>query len=184
MADIAVSAGEHPAQRREHLPRQQPHQPLRHHAPPSSLGPHPGATPISRVNSAGAGARPDDGHAHDHDHDHAHAAQTHARLQAKPSYLQQRATGTQGEHVFNAHDSAAAPAARPASQQAADQQQPGPPAPQQHKAGSSSSSSRRMVGPYQLAKTIGAGSMGKVKVALDTRTNKRVSPFVSELCQR
>ncbi|KAI7823482.1 hypothetical protein BX661DRAFT_186704, partial [Kickxella alabastrina] len=38
-----------------------------------------------------------------------------------------------------------------------------------------SSGTRRMVGPYQLAKTIGAGSMGKVKVALDTRTNKRVS---------
>ncbi|KAJ2575960.1 hypothetical protein EV177_010966, partial [Coemansia sp. RSA 1804] len=37
----------------------------------------------------------------------------------------------------------------------------------------STTNSRRMVGPYQLAKTIGAGSMGKVKVALDTRTNKR-----------
>ncbi|KAJ1922175.1 Serine/threonine-protein kinase [Mycoemilia scoparia] len=34
---------------------------------------------------------------------------------------------------------------------------------------------RRMVGSYQLAKTIGAGSMGKVKLALDTRSNERVA---------
>ncbi|KAJ2289277.1 Serine/threonine-protein kinase, partial [Coemansia sp. RSA 2706] len=44
-------------------------------------------------------------------------------------------------------------------------------------------SSRRMVGPYQLAKTIGAGSMGKVKVALDTRTNKRVAAKIIPLQQ-
>ncbi|ORX64304.1 Pkinase-domain-containing protein, partial [Linderina pennispora] len=36
-----------------------------------------------------------------------------------------------------------------------------------------------MVGPYQLAKTIGAGSMGKVKVALDIRTNKRPASHAS-----
>ncbi|KAJ2556163.1 Serine/threonine-protein kinase [Coemansia sp. RSA 1933] len=40
-----------------------------------------------------------------------------------------------------------------------------------------------MVGPYQLAKTIGAGSMGKVKVALDTRTNKRVAAKIIPLQQ-
>ncbi|KAJ2744902.1 Serine/threonine-protein kinase [Coemansia sp. BCRC 34301] len=186
MADTAISAGELPVQRREHLPRQQPHQPLRHHATAansesrpetrgrdlaqhSSMGPHPGAPPTSR---------PDD------DHDRSQVASTHTRLQPKPSYLQQRATGTHGEHVFNAHDPAAAPTARPAIQAADHQQQLGPPTAQQHKvSNSSSSASRRMVGPYQLAKTIGAGSMGKVKVALDTRTNKRVAAKIIPLQQ-
>ncbi|KAJ2874633.1 Serine/threonine-protein kinase [Coemansia aciculifera] len=201
MADTAISTGELPTQRREHLPRQQPHQPLRHHVltasaadsetrsgirPMSlggesrgrdhvqypSMGPHPGATPISRVNSIGAGARMDDGH-------------DHTRLQAKASYLQQRATGTLGEHVFNAHDPATAPTTRlapPATDQQ-QQQEVGPPAAQQPHKASSSGSSRRMVGPYQLAKTIGAGSMGKVKVALDTRTNKRVAAKIIPLQQ-
>ncbi|KAJ1998412.1 Serine/threonine-protein kinase, partial [Coemansia thaxteri] len=207
MADIAVTAGELPAQRRDHLPRQQPHQPLRHnapapsvdsasatdretrsgvrpmslsdgrdHVPHSSMGPHPGTPPVSRVHSTGPTARPDDVH------DRTHA---HARLQAKASYLQQRATGTLGENVFNAHD-LAAPGA-PADYQQQPQPQPGPapaaPAVQPHKPSSSSGSSRRMVGPYQLAKTIGAGSMGKVKVALDTRTNKRVAAKIIPLQQ-
>ncbi|KAJ2734248.1 Serine/threonine-protein kinase [Coemansia sp. BCRC 34962] len=146
----------------------------------SSMGPHPGANPISRVNSIGAGTRPDDGL------DHTQPS-AHSRLQAKPSYLQQRATGTLGEHVFNAHDPAApasASAARPAAlttdQHQQMQEEAKPLATQPHKA---SSSSRRMVGPYQLAKTIGAGSMGKVKVALDTRTNKRVAAKIIPLQQ-
>ncbi|KAJ1674188.1 Serine/threonine-protein kinase, partial [Spiromyces aspiralis] len=60
------------------------------------------------------------------------------------------------------------------------QQQPQPPPPpqspqQQHGA---SHRPRRMVGSYQLAKTIGAGSMGKVKLALDIRSNERVAAKV------
>ncbi|KAI8320878.1 Pkinase-domain-containing protein [Martensiomyces pterosporus] len=266
MADTAVSTGELPAQHREHLPRQQPQQPLRrnsagthsgassnNHAsgqqryaerqapnPPMSdnvqrshlrplsltanreqgggsgpfpsMGPHPGSAPLARVNSTGGSMRPSA--AYDRH------LQPHPRLQtAKPSYLQQRATGTPNEQVFNAHETmaGAGSAAYPKQNQAAAansggvsaaqgapmpmtaplsssgtphrevhrassneyHHQPGvaAPPPQPHR------SSRRMVGPYQLAKTIGAGSMGKVKVALDTRTNMRVAAKIIPLQQ-
>ncbi|KAI9471149.1 kinase-like domain-containing protein, partial [Coemansia mojavensis] len=154
------------------------------------MGPHPGAAALARANSAGGQAgnsRSYSGH-----------PQAHVRNQATTaSYLRQRASGTVNEHVFNAHDASAAAGAtaaaakhvappstagREAQYNTNAQHQPaGLSAGQAYHSGttttatnnSSSSSSRRMVGPYQLAKTIGAGSMGKVKVALDTRTNKR-----------
>ncbi|KAJ1952386.1 hypothetical protein EC988_003586, partial [Linderina pennispora] len=138
----------------------------------SSMGPHPGAGHLARVNSTGSGVR------------------TGTAYDRQQSYLQQRASGTPDERVFNANGqqaaaakvAAAAAAAKVAAAAAAgivphrevhyaNEYPAAPAAPQPvHR---SSGSSRRMVGPYQLAKTIGAGSMGKVKVALDIRTNKR-----------
>ncbi|KAJ2720992.1 Serine/threonine-protein kinase [Coemansia sp. Benny D115] len=247
MADTAISGGELAAQRREHLPRQQPHLPLRHASDVGSnnngsgqpaalagaagsaagqsaerrtnirplsfnpartaaangdggqfpsMGPHPGAVPINRVSS----------NVESYDR---HGVQAHARLQPAATYLQQRATGTLNEHVFNAHDSTAPrpvpldmdPALAAANerrqqrtsnlsqapQQQQQQQHQQQQYNQQHQAyrvsTGSSGSSRRMVGPYHLAKTIGAGSMGKVKVALDTRTNKRVAAKIIPLQQ-
>ncbi|KAJ1800278.1 Serine/threonine-protein kinase, partial [Coemansia sp. RSA 2399] len=260
MADAALSAGGMSAQHREHLPKQQPQQPLRPamaSARPSntkdivgnssnnssnnnnadgaqqaphrehtvqtrvrpmsfsnsrevgggggggtgipSLGPHPGSNPVARVNSASSTGR------------HSEALERHTyqqqagRLQSKSSYLQQRATGTMNERVFNAHETAmssggggSVPASAPtksgggasASTAAAGASRNvhHEAAGQPYRGGISSSSgnntsSRRMVGPYQLAKTIGAGSMGKVKVALDTRTNKRVAAKIIPLQQ-
>ncbi|KAJ1860599.1 Serine/threonine-protein kinase [Coemansia sp. RSA 989] len=166
----------------------------------ASMGPHPGAAALARANSAGGQAgnsRSYSGH-----------PQAHVRNQATTaSYLRQRASGTVNEHVFNAHDASAAAGAtaaaakhvappstagREAQYNTNAQHQPaGLSAGQAYHSGttttatnnSSSSSSRRMVGPYQLAKTIGAGSMGKVKVALDTRTNKRVAAKIIPLQQ-
>ncbi|KAJ1959380.1 Serine/threonine-protein kinase [Dipsacomyces acuminosporus] len=172
-------------------------------APFPSMGPHPGSTPLTRVNSTGGGMRPSAGAYDRH-------FQAHPRLQATkppPSYLQQRASGTPNEHVFNAHEAMPAnPSAVPGqvaavatahegyrngtaneyhhrnhthTQQQLQQQQQQPQQLQNpHRA-----SSRRMVGPYQLAKTIGAGSMGKVKIALDTRTNMRVAAKIIPLQQ-
>ncbi|KAJ2512290.1 hypothetical protein GGH20_005291, partial [Coemansia sp. RSA 1937] len=228
MADTAVSAGEHAGQRREHLPRQQPQQPLRPTAPvmpatgvpnlgaaqllsasdhrPSvrplsagagyeqgTMGSHPGTTVPGIVNSIGGrtGEVHDHNRGHDHNssHDHSNSAHAQMRHQAKASYLQQRASGTMHEHVFNGHDAsaAAAPAAvakHAALASGASREAHYSAGREAHYAGGREAhygegaqayrSSRRMVGPYQLAKTIGAGSMGKVKVALDTRTNKRV----------
>ncbi|KAI9502615.1 hypothetical protein BX070DRAFT_18179 [Coemansia spiralis] len=245
MADAALSASGMSDRHREHLPKQQPQQPLRpsmaaashtnstsengnksygtsnqpvpnkvenqgqppHRIRPlsfnaagrdygsalPSLGPHPGPNPLTRVNSAGGGG----GHSDAFERHHPPHTQASSRLQPQAAYLQQRATGTTNEHVFNAHDSVAAPTSGGSG--GAPASVPAPVAPSnlpvkaavgtghdvRHGAAgqpyrssginssNSSSNSRRMVGPYQLAKTIGAGSMGKVKVALDTRTNKR-----------
>ncbi|KAJ2801859.1 Serine/threonine-protein kinase [Coemansia guatemalensis] len=202
MADTAVSAGE-PARRREHLPRQQPQQPLRP-AVPAQSGPAPAshmvttaeqqaiacsgersamkphaaaavaATSMAKGNPAGV-------------QDHSSHAQPPLRAQATESYLQQRTSGTTNEPVFNARDPSPGNAAptgmripdEGGQRRTASRQLTG----QNSRATSSSSSSRRMVGPYQLAKTIGAGSMGKVKVALDTRTNKRVAAKIIPLQQ-
>ncbi|KAJ2200982.1 Serine/threonine-protein kinase [Coemansia sp. RSA 522] len=237
MADTAVSAGEHAGQRREHLPRQQPQQPLRPTAPvmpatgvpnlgaaqllsasdhrpsvrPLSagagyeqgiMGPHPGTTVPGIVNSIGGrtGEVHDHNRGHDHNssHDHSNSAHAQMRHQAKASYLQQRASGTMHEHVFNGHDAsaAAAPAAvakHAALASGASREAHYSAGREAHYAGGREAhygegaqayrSSRRMVGPYQLAKTIGAGSMGKVKVALDTRTNKRVAAKIIPLQQ-
>ncbi|KAJ2242472.1 Serine/threonine-protein kinase, partial [Coemansia sp. RSA 454] len=102
------------------------------------------------------------------------------------------------EHVFNGHDAsaAAAPAAvakHAALASGASREAHYSAGREAHYAGGREAhygegaqayrSSRRMVGPYQLAKTIGAGSMGKVKVALDTRTNKRVAAKIIPLQQ-
>ncbi|KAJ2350646.1 hypothetical protein GGF43_004266, partial [Coemansia sp. RSA 2618] len=212
MADTAVSAGEIPGQRREHLPRQQPLRPTPPGAPATgsgggpvlgtaqlllaadnrpnvrplsvgagyeqaNMGPHPGTAMPARVNSIGGAGRTAD------NHDQSSSPQGQIRHPAKASYLQQRASGTMHEHVFNGHDaSAAAAAAAPSVATKHSALVPGAGREAhygegaQHTAlpsGQAYRSSRRMVGPYQLAKTIGAGSMGKVKVALDTRTNKR-----------
>ncbi|KAJ1719067.1 Serine/threonine-protein kinase [Coemansia erecta] len=206
MADTAVSTGELAAQRREHLPRQQPHLPLRHnsgggaheagvrpmsysggargdHGQAAGMGPHPGAVPVPvPVVRAGSNG----GEAYDR-----HGAP--GRVQAKASYLQQRATGTAGEHVFNARDpvlgggegaaAAVAPSGGSQGHGQHHQQSQHHHHQQQQQQQAHRSSTRRMVGPYQLAKTIGAGSMGKVKVALDTRTNKRVAAKIIPLQQ-
>ncbi|PIA12604.1 Pkinase-domain-containing protein [Coemansia reversa NRRL 1564] len=209
MADTAVSAGE-AARRREHLPRQQPQQPLRSAVPVqsgsnvanrlvataeqqaggygrerSTINPHPGtsAAPIAKGKLAGTAAQPSG------TQDNSGHSQLPPRPQATESYLQQRTSGTTKESVFNARDPSpanAAPASMPipdgdGQRRTTARQLTG----QSSRATSSgnSSSSRRMVGPYQLAKTIGAGSMGKVKVALDTRTNKRVAAKIIPLQQ-
>ena len=40
-----------------------------------------------------------------------------------------------------------------------------------------SSSSQKMLGKYYISKTIGKGSMGKVKLAINTFTHEKVIPF-------
>ncbi|KAJ1819921.1 Serine/threonine-protein kinase, partial [Coemansia sp. RSA 2599] len=225
MADTAISAGDVAAQRREHLPRQQPHLPLRNnaagvahvpgagnqvtapadtaaeladkhranmrpvshisgrsdHGQPPGMGPHPGAVPVARANSSGE--------AYDR---HAMApAATHAqtRTQQKPSYSQQRTAAAAKEHAFNLQNmETGAASVEPAADIGVQQSQPHQyqhqyQQQQQAYRASTGTSGRRMVGPYQLAKTIGAGSMGKVKVALDTRTNKRVAAKIIPLQQ-
>lgn len=156
MADTAIPTSEIANQRREHLPRQQPHKALKP-IQSFSMGPHPGPTPIARVNSVGGGG--------------SSVAQQQSRsLQHKASYLQQRATGTNQENVFKAN--IPPPPVVPANTEHRHRQhQQAMPTTHSYR----NSSGRRMVGPYQLSKTIGAGSMGKVKVAVDTRSNKRVS---------
>ncbi|KAJ2451517.1 Serine/threonine-protein kinase [Coemansia sp. RSA 2336] len=156
----------------------------------ASMGPHPGAAGLARANSTSGQAG--------NSHGYSGHPQAHVRNQANTSYLRQRASGTVHERVFNAHDASAAAAkhaappptaGRDAQYNTSAQHQPaGLSAGQTYHSGTttttnSSSSSRRMVGPYQLAKTIGAGSMGKVKVALDTRTNKRVAAKIIPLQQ-
>ncbi|KAJ1729538.1 Serine/threonine-protein kinase [Coemansia biformis] len=142
-----------PALRREHLPRLQPQRPLR----PAAPGPHVEPRP-SVCGSEYSIIGPHPGA----------AAPVPAR------------GGTPG---------AAAPPDIARSRGPAEAYQAGDPRPgPRTSAGdnsnsSSSNGSRRMVGPYQLAKTIGAGSMGKVKVALDTRTNKRVAAKIIPLQQ-
>lgn len=161
MADTAIPTSEIANQRREHLPRQQPHKALKP-IQSFSMGPHPGPTPIARVNSVGGGGGGSS------------VAQQQSRsLQHKASYLQQRATGTNQENVFKAN--IPPPPVVPANTEHRHRQhQQTIPTTHSYR----NSSGRRMVGPYQLSKTIGAGSMGKVKVAVDTRSNKRVSIVV------
>ncbi|KAJ2848858.1 Serine/threonine-protein kinase [Coemansia brasiliensis] len=155
----------------------------------ASMGPHPGAAALARANSAGGQAG--------NGHGYSNHPQTQVRNQPNASYLRQRASGTIQEHVFNAHDASAAVAPGATAKHVAPtstagretqyntnaQRQPSGISAGQTYHSSNSTSSRRMVGPYQLAKTIGAGSMGKVKVALDTRTNKRVAAKIIPLQQ-
>ncbi|KAJ1859848.1 Serine/threonine-protein kinase, partial [Coemansia sp. RSA 486] len=191
MADTAISAGDLAAQRREHLPRQQPHLPLRNNAAGAVHVPGAGnqvtapaeaaaaadrqranTRPASYISNRsdhsqfpGMGPHPgvvpvvrasSNGEAYDR-HAVAHvAAHTHTQTRAQPRHAYgQQQTETDGSQQQHQYQQA-------------------------YRAGTSG---RRMVGPYQLAKTIGAGSMGKVKVALDTRTNRRVAAKIIPLQQ-